>query len=64
MFDKSQSKENPMETETTKWTSKIAKRLLVLLFVQQCEERIEQLERLQKLVSLVFRSQEHQVRCH
>jgi hypothetical protein len=38
------------------FSSKIARRLLVLVFVEQCHEKINQIERLNKLLPLVFRS--------
>lgn len=41
---------------TNTYSSKIARRLLVLVFVEQCQEKIKQIEGLTKLLPLSFRS--------
>jgi hypothetical protein len=45
-----------MNNNNNIFTSKIARRLLVLVFVEQCHEKINQIERLNKLLPLIFRS--------
>ena len=58
MYDKNSSKINPNENTNKIFTSKIARRLLVLVFVQLCQEKIHQIEQLNKLIPLIFRSNE------
>ena len=41
---------------TNTYSSKIARRLLVLVFVEQCEEKIKQIEGLTKFLPFSFRS--------
>lgn len=41
---------------TNVYSSRIARRLLVLVFVEQCQEKINQIDRLTKLLPLIFRS--------
>ena len=41
---------------TNTYSSRIARRLLVLVFVEQCQEKINQIDRLTKLLPLIFRS--------
>lgn len=57
IYDKYSSKINSNEITTNNiFASKIARRLLVLVFVEQCHEKINQIERLNKLLPWVFRS--------
>ncbi len=57
IYDKYSEKNdsNGMNTNNI-FASKIARRLLVLVFVEQCHEKINQIERLNKLLPLIFRS--------
>ena len=58
IYDKRPSKINPTEifNNNNAFSSKFARRLLVLVFVQLCQERLNQIERLHKLIPLIFRS--------
>ena len=47
---------NQINNLTNSFQSKIARRLLVLVFVEQCYEKINQIDRLNKLFPLIFRS--------
>ena len=47
---------NANEINNKMFTSKIARRLLVLVFVEFCQEKINQIECLNKLIPLIFRS--------
>ena len=59
LYDKHAGNNQSVGTATL--ASKTARRLLVLLFVQSCQSRLEQIERLIQLIPLVFRSHDHQV---
>jgi hypothetical protein len=61
MYDKYLLKEHSNGINNQIFTSKMARRLLVLVFVQICHQRINQIERLNKLIPLIFRSNDHQV---
>jgi len=58
MFEKNETK----PIGTSMFSSKVSRRLLTLVFVQLCNERLEQVERLIKIFPLVFRSNETQMR--
>lgn len=45
------------------YSSRIARRLLVLVFVEQCQEKINQIDRLTKLLPLIFRSNQVEDPC-
>ena len=61
LYDKHATNSQGSGTGTATLASKTARRLLVLLFVQSCQSRLEQIERLIQLIPLVFRSHDHQV---
>jgi hypothetical protein len=56
IYDKHSSKINSNEINNNIFTSKIARRLLVLVFVEICHEKMNQIERLCNLFPLIFRS--------
>jgi hypothetical protein len=57
IYDKHSSKINSNEANNNHiFTSKIARRILVLVFVEICHGKINQIERLNKLFPLIFRS--------
>ncbi|CAF5003552.1 unnamed protein product, partial [Rotaria sp. Silwood1] len=56
IYDKHLSKINSNEINNNIFTSKVARRLLVLVFVQLCHEKLNQIECLNKLIPLIFRS--------
>jgi len=58
IYDKHSSKINSNEINNNNniFTSKIARRLLVLVFVKICHEKMNQIERLCNLFPLIFRS--------
>jgi len=56
IYDKQSSKINSNEINNNVFTSKIARRLLVLVFVELCHEKLHQIERLKQLIPLIFRS--------
>ena len=64
MFEKKSVQNNLNDIGNSMFSSKVARRLLALVFVQLCNERLEHLEQLSKILPLVFRSNETQVRRH
>lgn len=58
LYEKSLLKTNSNENQSINqiFQSKIARRLLVLVFVEQCYEKINQIERLNKVLPLTFNS--------
>ncbi|CAF1071643.1 unnamed protein product [Rotaria sordida] len=65
IYDKHPSKINSDEINNNNiFTSKIARRLLVLVFVQLCHEKLNQIERLNKLIPLIFRSNQTRISAH
>ncbi|CAF1180691.1 unnamed protein product [Rotaria magnacalcarata] len=64
LYDKHLTKISSNDKSTNVFTSKIARRLLVLVFIQRCHEKINQIERLNKLIPLVFRSNQTRISAH
>ncbi|CAF0720652.1 unnamed protein product [Adineta steineri] len=64
IYDKHSSKINSNEINNNIFSSKIARRLIVLVFVQLCHERIHQIERLNKLIPLIFRTNHIRINSH
>ncbi|CAF1016148.1 unnamed protein product [Adineta ricciae] len=56
MYDKHSTKNNVNEINNNVFGSKIARRLLVLVFAQSCYDKIHDIEQLDKLLALTFRS--------
>ena len=56
IYDKHLTKNKANEINNNVFGSKIARRLLVLVFVQSCHEKIHDIEQLDKLLPLTFRS--------
>ncbi len=67
IYDKYSLKINSNEINNNNnniFTSKIARRLLVLVFVEQCHEKINQITCLNKLFPLIFRSNQIKINSH
>lgn len=56
LYDKHPSKTTSDETNNNVFSSKIARRLLVLVFVQLCQDKLDQIDRLKKSFPLIFLS--------
>ena len=61
IYDKGVARAHSNNLHENTLLSKTARRLLVLVFVQICQQRLSQIERLSKLIPLVFRTNDHHV---
>jgi hypothetical protein len=64
MYDRQSTEQMLNNNGNYMLTSKVARRLLILVFVQLIHERIEHIERLTKLFPLIFRCHDYQVGSH